>query len=51
MDWIDLAQDKERLRAAANAVMNLRFAYSTGKFLTGWETVSFSGRTLLHSVS
>ena len=51
MDWIDLVQDKERLRAAANAVMNLRVAYSTGKFLTGWETVSFSGRTLLHGVS
>jgi hypothetical protein len=25
MDWIDVAQDKERLRALVNAVMNLRF--------------------------
>jgi hypothetical protein len=24
MDWIDLAQDKERWRALVNAVMNLR---------------------------
>ena len=24
MDWIDLAQDKDRWRALANAVMNLR---------------------------
>ena len=25
MDWIDLAEDKERWRAVVNAVMNLRF--------------------------
>ena len=24
MDWIDLAQDKERWRALVNAIMNLR---------------------------
>jgi len=24
MDWIDLAQDKDRMRALVNAVMNLR---------------------------
>jgi len=24
MDWIELAQDKDRLRALVNAVMNLR---------------------------
>ena len=27
MDWIELAQDTERLRALLNAVMNLRFPY------------------------
>jgi len=25
MDWIDVAQDKDRWRSLANAVMNLRF--------------------------
>ena len=26
MDWIELAQDRDRCQALANAVMNLRFA-------------------------
>jgi hypothetical protein len=51
MDWIDLVQDKERWQSVVNVVMNLRFAYNTGNFLTGCENVSFSGRTLLHGFS
>ena len=33
MDWIDLAQDRDRWRALVNVEMNLRFRYNAGNFL------------------
>ena len=34
MDWIKLAEDRERWRAVVNGVMNLGVPYNVGNFLT-----------------
>jgi hypothetical protein len=51
MDWIDMAQDRNRWRVLVNTVMNLRVPQNAENFLTSWGTVSFSRRTPLHGVS
>jgi hypothetical protein len=41
MDWIDLAQDRDQLRALVNTVMNIRVPLNVGKFLSVWATAGF----------
>jgi hypothetical protein len=48
MDLIDLAQDRNKLRALVNAVLNLRVTQNAGKFLSGCTIGSFSRRAQLH---
>ena len=50
MDWIELAQDRDRWRMLVSVVMNLR-VLRNGNFLTSCKPVSFSRRTLHHGVS
>jgi hypothetical protein len=50
MDWIELAQDRDRCQALVTGVMILQVPSNLGNFLTSWKPVSFS-RTLLHGVS
>ena len=51
MDWIGLAQDRDRWRTRVSAVMNLGVPWNAGNFLTSCKPVSCSRRTLHHGVS
>ena len=50
MDWIGLAQDRDRWPTLVSAVMNLRVPWNAGNFFTSCKPVSFSRRTPHHGV-
>ena len=50
MDWIELAQDRDRWRTIVNALMILGVPSNARNFLTRSEPVSFSRSTLLRGV-
>jgi ABC-type uncharacterized transport system permease subunit len=51
MDWIGLAQDRDRWRVLVNTVMILLISLNAGKFLSSYATGGFSRRPQLHEVS
>jgi len=51
MNWIGLAQDRDRCRTLVSAVMNLRAPLNAGNFLTSCKPVSFSRKTLYRGLS
>ena len=48
MEWIDLADFRDRSWAFVKAVMNPRVTQNVGNFFTKWVNVSPAGRTLHH---
>jgi hypothetical protein len=46
--WIHVALDREQWRTLMNTLMNIWVTEKAKNFLTGWATVSFAGKTLLH---
>jgi hypothetical protein len=50
MDWIDLAQDREKWQVLVNRVMNIRVPQNAWNFLTSCGTIRFSRKARLHGV-
>jgi hypothetical protein len=48
MEWIDLAQDRDRWKVLVNTVINLRVSLNAGNFLSSCTTGGFSRRAQLH---
>jgi hypothetical protein len=51
VDWIGLAQYRDKWRDLVNTAMNRRVPSNAGKFLNGCTTNGLSSSTQLHGVS
>jgi hypothetical protein len=50
MEWTDLAQGKDKLRAAVNTIMNLRVPINAGYFLTEERLASQEGLSCMELI-
>jgi hypothetical protein len=51
VDWIGLAQDRNRWRAVVNSVLNLWIPWNAGKLSSGLTSSGLSSSAQLHRVS
>jgi hypothetical protein len=51
VDWIGLAQDRNRWRALMNSVLNLRIPRNAGKLWSGLTSSGLSTSVQLHTIS
>jgi hypothetical protein len=50
VDWIGLAQDRDKWKALVNSVLNLWVPYDAGKLSSGYITGVLSSSAQLHRV-
>jgi hypothetical protein len=51
LNWIDLAQDRDKWPALMNTVFSLRNPKNGENFVTSWEAISFSRRAMFHGIT
>jgi hypothetical protein len=51
VNWIDLAEDRNRWRVLVNSVLNLRVPRNAGKLSSGLTSSGLSSGAQLHRVS